>query len=250
MIIAEIGVNHLGDKNYLLEYVNKLINSPVDAITLQIREQDFYKTERFSDFFLDLEVYPIVSKMISDSNKKFGIALSNLEYVSFFDEIVDFYKILSKDLGDYNFVDKLINVTDKPIFISTGLSSYDEIRSFIKKINISKEKNITLIHTRLSNKVEDTNLKAIEKMKSAFNCPIAFGNHCKNVNVTYAALAFNPSSIFLYTKGQKDVYHPDEEHAIPLNKISEFCKNLNQIKLAIGSGVKSRSKNTIRGQND
>lgn len=41
MIIAEIGLNHLGSKEYLLDYLNCLLDSSVDGITLQIREKNF-----------------------------------------------------------------------------------------------------------------------------------------------------------------------------------------------------------------
>lgn len=248
MIIAEIGLNHLGDDDYLMEYVGGLVNSSVDAVTLQVREEEFYNNTDFPNLVIPMNAYVAVSKIIKDSGKKFGIALSNLDYVSFFDGIVDFYKILSKDLGDDEFVSKFINVVDKPIFISTGLSSYEEIGSFLRKIDNEKKKNINLIHTRLSNKAEDTNLKAIERMKSSFDVPIAFGNHCQNPFVTYAAVAFEPSSIFLYVKGQRSDRHPDEDHAISLRKIANFCENINEIKSSIGTGNKQKTRNIIRGQ--
>ena len=248
MIIAEIGLNHLGDEEYLAEYISNLIHSPVDAITVQIRESEFYDNTEYSNLFLDLGIYDGISKTIKKSNKKFGVALADVRYVTFFDEIVDFYKILSKDLGNNKFINEFVNLTDKPIYISTGLSSYDEIEAFVAKIDDSKKKNVTLIHTRLSNKVEHTNLKAIKRMKDFFDYPIAFGNHCENHNVTYAALSFEPSSIFLYVKGNRDSKHPDDKHAVRLEKISQFCKNINEIKDAIGSGTKTNTKNTIRGQ--
>ena len=248
MIIAEIGLNHLGSKKYLEEYLDNLIESSVDAITLQIREKSFYINSRYSKYQFNLNVYDEICSRVKQSGKKFGIALSDLSLVPFFDQRVDFYKILSKDLGDKEFIDKLINVTNKSIFVSTGLSSYDAIDKFISNIDPRVINNVTLIHTRLSNKVEDTNLKAIEKMKSRFKIPIAFGNHCENPVVTYAALAFEPTAVFIYTKGDKSTHHPDEKHAISLESVAQFSKNIKQVFKSIGDGCKENIQNTIEGQ--
>lgn len=248
MIIAEIGLNHLGNREYLFEYIDTLLGSPIDAITLQFREEEFYNNDQYSNLMISKSLYIEVIKKIKNGGKKFGIALSNLKHVSFFNDKVDFYKILSKDLGNHEFIDNFINLVDKPIYLSTGLSSYEKILSFIDKIKVSKKKNINLIHTRLSNRIEDTNLKAIQKMKSFFGLPIAFGNHCDNPIVTYAAVAFEPSAIFLYVKGDRSISHPDENHAISLNDIFNFSTNIKNITKSIGTGEKQEAKNIIRGQ--
>ncbi len=44
-IIAEVGLNHLGQELLANEYVEKLIQSEVDGISFQIREEGFYKRE-------------------------------------------------------------------------------------------------------------------------------------------------------------------------------------------------------------
>ncbi len=248
MIIAEIGLNHLGSEKYLDEYLENLLKSSVDAVTLQIREKNFYVNSKYSEYQLSLDVYDSVCSRVKASGKKFGMALSDLSLASFFNERVDFYKILSKDLGDEQFIEQLINVVNKPFFVSTGLSSYEAIECFISEINPQVVKNLTLIHTRLSNKVEDTNLKAIQNMKLKFEMPIAFGNHCENPLVTYAALAYNPTAIFLYTKGDRVLNHPDEKHAISLSKIVDFSKNIKQVSKSIGNGHKEDLKNIIEGQ--
>lgn len=248
MIIAEIGLNHLGSKEYLLDYLNCLLDSSVDGITLQIREKEFYLNTEFENLELPLEIYSEVAKKVKNSGKKFGMALSDISLLSFFEDKVDFYKILSKDINNDELIDKLINKVNKPMFVSTGMSSYDTISSFLNKVKRDKKKNINLIHTKLSNKIEDTNLKAIEKMKATFQLPVSFGNHCENLLVVYTALAFEPTSIFLYIKGDKDYKYPDQKHAVPLSNVKQYTENIKQIAKSIGTGFKNKSKNTIKGQ--
>ena len=248
MIIAEIGLNHLGSKEYLSDYLKCLLNSSVDAITLQIREKEFYLKTQFENLRLPLETYHEVANKVKNSGKKFGMAISDPTYLSLLDDKVDFYKILSKDIDDKKIINELVNKIDKPMFASTGMASFETIASFLEMTKVDKRKNISLIHTRLSNKVEDTNLKAIQVMKKSFNFPIAFGNHCKNAIIIYAALAYEPSDVFFYVKGGKNVAHPDEEHAILLKDVEKYCKNIKPVEQSLGSGKKEQTKNIIKGQ--
>ena len=44
MLVAEIGLNHLGSKSRLLYYIDK--DGDVDALTIQVLSDDFYKDTR------------------------------------------------------------------------------------------------------------------------------------------------------------------------------------------------------------
>ena len=46
MIIAEIGLNHLGDIEKLNKYLSRLKKNKIKAITIQIREKNFYVKQK------------------------------------------------------------------------------------------------------------------------------------------------------------------------------------------------------------
>ena len=52
MIVAESGINHMGDEEYAKTYVDRLSKSKIDAITFQVREKSFYKKARWKSFLL------------------------------------------------------------------------------------------------------------------------------------------------------------------------------------------------------
>ena len=108
MIICEVGLNHLGDTDYSNLYFTKLLESDCDAITYQIREKEFYKRDKYKNFELSFDYY---SSLISKSDdKKFGIALADKNLIDECESIgVDFYKVLSWDLNDYNYIYNLLN---------------------------------------------------------------------------------------------------------------------------------------------
>ncbi len=71
----------------------------------------------------------------------------------------------------------ILKTSADEIYISTGISSYIELDDVIPKL-ASQDKRVKLIHTQLSNEIEDVNLKAIEVMGSKYNVPVAYGHHC------------------------------------------------------------------------
>jgi hypothetical protein len=99
-------------------------------------------------------------------------------------------------------------------------------------------KNAVLIHTQLSQKPGDVNLKAIPAMAKATGLPVAFGLHCENHDVLQVALAFEPHSIFFYVKetGVDGLF--DDHHALPLDGLAGTVRNLKDLMQALGTGEK------------
>ena len=96
MLIAEIGLNHLGQSNILSKYIKELTLTNVNAITIQVREPEFYNT-KWEGFDLELhkDNYFHIKDRIHSSGKKFGIAIGDINYINFFESLnVDFYKII------------------------------------------------------------------------------------------------------------------------------------------------------------
>ena len=98
--------------------------------------------------------------------------------------------------------------------------------------------NAVLIHTQLSQKQGEVNLKAIPAMAAATGLPIAFGLHCENHEVLKVALAFEPHSIFFYVRetGLKGLF--DDQHALPLDGLADALSNLKTLMATLGTGEK------------
>ena len=248
MIICEIGLNHCGSKEYADDYLDVLMEKEVDAVTFQIREPGFYLNKEKRKLHLPNDYYREAKNKVEASNKKFGIALSDLTLLDFFESInTDFYKILSKDANNEDFVSTLMAKTKKDVYISTGLSNDQQIEK-LSKYSTGLERKISLIHTQLSNRISDVNLLSVKKLKDKYNMPISYGHHCENVHVLYLALVFKPSDLFFYVKGERETVHPDEDHAIKLENISKVISNIKNLPLSIGDGIKVNVSNTIKGQ--
>jgi|TARA_B100000287_G_scaffold432579_1_gene492237 sialic acid synthase SpsE len=241
MIIAEIGLNHLGYIELVNDYLDICLHADVDGITFQIREEEFYKNN--SNLILSDSEYKKIAKTIQSKNKKFGVAIADINKIDFLESIdTDFYKVIRNDITNKNLMKKLIS-TGKQIIVSTGLSTDKDIKNFINEFGT---KNITLNHTQLSYDVNDCNLLAIQTMREKYDCNISFGSHCDNLNVLYMSLCYNPSSILFYVKADSfGIEFPDDKHAIFTKNIKTVVKNLKSLRTAVGSGIKQKIKNKI-----
>ena len=244
MIIAEIGMNHLGSLFSAEIMLMDLFKTEIDGITFQVREKEYYSNQ--PKYKLKDKDYIKLSKQIKNSGKKLGIALADFDKVDFFESIeVDFYKVIRNDMTNLKLMDKLLSL-NKKIIVSTGLSSDYDIKTFMDKYK--NNKNIVLNHTQLSYKVNDCNLSAILTLKEKYNCDVSYGNHCDNLNTLYMSLCYSPSDILFYIKNENThwpVEYPDDKHAIGLNKGKDITKNLKTLSGAIGKGIKEKMINKI-----
>ena len=121
------------------------------------------------------------------------------------------------------------------------MSTYREINDLINKFN-SDDGRLKLIHTRLSHEIGDVNMRAIRVMQEKYNLPIAYGHHCKIIDVIYLSLGFNPESIFFYIKGSMDLEYPDDVHAISLDRVGEITSKVKLFQRSVGDGIKIKVK--------
>lgn len=237
MIVCEVGLNHLGSTEYSLEYAKSLSSTQCDAVTYQIRENEFYKREKYRNYELSFAHYSEVKNVLG---KKFGFALSNIEAISDCESLKpDFYKLLSWEINNYLFVDKLLEKTNKPIYFSLGTSSQEDLDKFHQRYGVNYR--INFIHTQLSKNAADANLKAIKSLQQRYPYQIGFGNHCEDLNIILAALAFEVKDVWFYVKGAdyNFRFHPDEFWAANLVHVNSFISTIKNVQKALGDGTKS-----------
>jgi len=245
MIIAEIGLNHLGDPAYLTAYLQILTETNIDAVTLQIREPAFYETNGNEKLSLRLETYREARDLLHRAGMRIGLAICSDDALPLVHEVApDFLKLLSWAISDEVLVKKLLEETSLPLFFSTGVSSELEIETFFAS-TLDKADRMTLIHTQLKNDLSAVNLSAIPTLRNRYGIPVAYGHHCLARKVLCMSLCYNPSDIFFYVVADRKTPHPDQEHAVPLHEISSLVNDLIQLEAAIGDGIKRSGTNEI-----
>jgi sialic acid synthase SpsE len=233
-IIVEIGLNHLGSEERAWRMLECAAVSAVAAVTFQIREPKFYENPDPVRHRLSADFYRQAVIAVHARGQRCGIAIADESSVEPFNSLgVDFWKTLSWDFKNSSLNLKLQS-TGKPVWMSTGLSGMDEI------VEVSaKGGNIGLIHTQLSQKIEDVNLKAIAEIRKRTHLPVAFGLHCACHDVLKVALGLEPAALLFYLKEDGVSQLFDDEHAIPMSELKSVTNLLKSLESALGTGTKS-----------
>lgn len=232
-LIAEIGLNHLGDEQRARAMLASVIDAGADCVTFQIREPKFYESSEATHRRLPLDFYREAAATVRQAGRPFGIAIADESMVESVAAIgVDFWKTLSWDFENQSLRRRLF-ASGRPVFMSTGLSSMKTVMDGSRGLT-----NAILIHTQLSQKPNEVNLKAIPAMAKATGLPVAFGLHCENHDVLQLALAFEPHSMFFYVKdaGLNGLF--DDKHALPLDELAATIANLKLLMTTLGTGEK------------
>jgi len=236
-LIAEIGLNHLGDEELALQYVKALIKKPLDGISFQIRENSFYDGSELFQRKLNYNFYDQASKIIRKANKDIGFAIAEISEVErFLSYKPAFWKTLSWDLDNAKLQSKL-SLTNVFRYVSTGIS---DMKSLIEFSNHNSDFNF--IHTCLSNEVQDQNLSCLISIPERTSIKSAFGLHCKLSLVASLSVMYSPSAIFFYVKLDSEKEYPDDVHAISFKKMDLFLQSIIDSSASLGVGTKHKKE--------
>lgn len=254
-IIAEIGINHNGD----LEIAKKLIDAAVlagcDAVKFQKRTPDLCVPSEQRDIPRDTpwgcisyieykeriefgsEEYKEIDRYCSEK----GIVW----FASCWDELsVDFieqfnpacYKIASASLTDDNLL-KRINEMGRPMILSTGMSTMDEIRHAVSFLNRDR---LLISHCTSTYpcKPEELNLRMILTLKEEFNCPVGYSGHEVGLQTTLASTVLGACFVERHITLDRAMWGSDHAASVEPGGLMRLVRDIRVIEMAMGDGVK------------
>lgn len=273
-LIAEIGVNYYDiatAKNISNIDAAKLMikeakNAGADAVKFQSYKADTIASKN-SPAYWDISEEPTSSQYelfkkfdsfgkeeyeeLSEYCKELGIIFLSTPFdfdsIEYLDEIMNFYKISSSDLTNIPFI-KAIAKKQKPVILSTGASTLEEIKTAIKTIEEEGNNKIGIMHCVLSypTNYEDANLLMIKNLKEIFpNYDIGFSDHTKPDNsmlILTTAYFYGANIIEKHFTLDKTLKGNDHYHAMDPNDIEKFKDNISLIKKINGQFMKEPLK--------
>ncbi len=253
-IIAEIGINHNGSVDLAKKMIDIAVTTGCDAVKFQKRTIDIVYTkeelakERSSvfgttngDLKRGLEFGEIEYKEIDKYCKQKGI----IWFASCWDEqSVDFidkfnppcYKIASASLTDDNLL-KYTKSKGKPILMSTGMSTMEEIRH---AVSIVGEDNLVLYHctSTYPSNADETNLKVIETFKKEFSCPIGYSGHERGITPSILAVALGANSVERHITDDRTNWGSDQAASLETSGLYHMVRDIRQVPILLGDGNK------------
>ena len=247
-IIAEIGSNHNGSISLGKNIIKHAKNSGADCVKFQSwTPETLYNMPNLSDknFKNDIIKYQTTQNQLQkffDFSKSLKIDFSSSVFskqeIDFVDNKlnVPFIKIASMDLNNIDLISYAAK-KNKPLIISTGLSTLSEIDNAIRVIEENNNKKIIILHC-ISNyppKDSEVNLRNIETLTKLYPYPIGFSDHSIGTAIPLTAIALGAKIIEKHFTIDKKLKGWD--HAISANpqEMTEICNSAPRVINSLGS---------------
>lgn len=145
------------------------------------------------------------------------------------------YKISSFEITDLPLI-KLAASTGKPLLISTGMASLDEIYDAVEISRSNGCQSILLFHCISSYPapIEESNLKKLEVLRQEFDVEVGLSDHTLGTTASIAAVALGASAIEKHFTLDKQDLGPDSEFSIEPNELISLVRDTKKSWLAIG----------------
>lgn len=255
-IIAEIGINHNGSLENALKMVEEAAKAGCDAVKFQKRTPelcvppDQWYIERetpwgrmtYIDYRYKVEFDEKDYQAIDDHCKLHNISW----FASCWDEpSVDFlekfnpvmYKAASASLTDIDLLKKK-KATGKPLIISTGMSTMDEIQNAVKEIG---KDNLLIAHSTSSYPCppEELNLNMINTLQAMFpNNAIGYSGHETGLATTVAAVVLGANFIERHFTLDRAWWGSDQAASVEPIGMQKLVRDIRDVEIALGDGVK------------
>lgn len=261
-IIAEAGVNHNGSFDLACKLIDAAKEAGVDCIKFQTFKSENlvsrtaqkaeYQKETTGDssqrdMLKKLELsFSDFSRLKAYCEKKEICFLStpfDFDSIDFLNSIdMPFWKIPSGEVTNLPYLLALAK-TGKPVVMSTGMCTLQEIREAIDVLNENGIKEIKLLHcnTEYPTPFEDVNLKAMETMHNEFHLEVGYSDHTKGIEVPVAAVALGATIIEKHFTLDRNMEGPDHKASLEPQELAEMVKCIRNIEKAIGTGEKTPS---------
>jgi len=259
-IIAEAGVNHNGDIDTAFKLIDAAKDANVDAVKLQT-----FKTESLVEPNVKKAEYQVANTGTSESQfemlkklelsyddfvrikdyteKKGLIFLStpfDFESVDLLESIsVDAYKISSSDVNNPPFL-KYIAEKNKPIILSTGMTTLGEVIDSVNYIKLFTDK-LALLHCTTNYPVayEDVNMNILTVYNNIFDFPVGYSDHTNGIEIPVMAVSMGATIIEKHFTLDKNMIGPDHKASLEPDELKAMVKSIRNVEKAFGEKLKA-----------
>ncbi len=256
-IVGEIGINHNGDIDIAKKLIDTAKWAGLDAVKFQKRTPEIcvppeqqtrmretpwgyisYLDYRYKVEF-ELEQYQEIDRHCKEHEIDWFVSVWDEPSVDFMEKNFQSvaYKLPSASLTDLNLV-RHIRQTGRPLVISTGMSTMDEI---YQAVGVAGTSNLLICHATSTYPCpeEELNLRMIDTLRKTFpTVPIGYSGHEVGLLPSVVAVAFGACFVERHITLDRAMWGSDQAASVEPQGLVNLVKNIRLIPAAVGDGVK------------
>ncbi|ACF45953.1 N-acetylneuraminate synthase [Prosthecochloris aestuarii DSM 271] len=255
-VIAEIGINHNGSLDIARQLIDGAVEAGCDAVKFQKRTPELCVPEAQRDILRDTPwgrmkyieyryrvefdeaSYREIDAYCHEKGILWFASCWDEEAVAFIERFdPPCYKAASASLTDLPLLQETRR-TGRPMILSTGMSTMDEITSTIDAIG---RDNLLLAHSNSTYPcpVEELNLRMIHSLQEMYpDIPVGYSGHEVGLATTWAAVALGATFIERHVTLDRAMWGSDQAASVELAGLKRLVTNIRDIEKALGDGVK------------
>lgn len=265
LIIAEAGVNHNGNIELAKELAKCAKDSGADIVKYQTVDLDSLvsqsaemaeyqkrntqkktsQKEMLAKLILENEEFIELKEYCDEIGIEFLSTPFDIKSIHFLNDIgLRFWKVPSGEITNYPYLLEVAK-TKKPVILSTGMCSLEEVDSAICILRKNGAGNISLLHctTDYPTPYEYVNLRAMETLRQRFGVEVGYSDHTKGTEVAIAAVAMGAKIIEKHFTLSREMEGPDHKASLEPNELKQMVESIRNIEKAMGDGIKKIQPN-------
>jgi len=251
LIIAEIAQAHDGSIEMAHSYIDALAKTGVDAVKFQVHiaeaessihepfrvkmaSQDKTRFDYWKRMEFTLQQWKELKKHCEEAGVEFLASPFSNAAVDLLEEVgVKSYKIGSGEVNNFLLLEKIAR-TGKPVILSSGMSSFEELGhtvAFLKKRKM--EISILQCTTAYPTQPENYGLNVIGELKERYGVAVGYSDHSAKIETCIAAVALGAEILEFHAVFSRNSLGPDSSSSLEIEEITQLVKAVRKIETAL-----------------
>jgi len=254
-IIAEIAQAHDGSLGTVHAYIDAVAKTGCNAIKFQTHiataessihepfrvkfsKQDATRYDYWKRMEFTLEQWKGIKQHCDDVGLEFmGSPFSNAA-VDLLEKVgIARYKVGSGEVNNFVLLEKIAQ-TGKPVIISSGMSSYEELDAtvqFLKDRNVAF--SILQCTTSYPTIPEQFGLNVMKELEEKYKIPVGFSDHSASIEACIAATALGAEILEFHVVFNKEMFGPDAKSSLTMEETTDLVRAVRNIELALQNPI-------------
>lgn len=256
LVVAEIGINHNGSVDIAKRLIDMASDAGCDAVKFQKRTIDVVYTPEFLDsprespwgttqreqkeaLEFGAEEYDEIGSYCREVGLAWFASAWDVDSQLFLRRYDLPYNKIASPLLTHDDLLELVAEERKPTFVSTGMSSLEEIDQAVE-IFRSHDCPLVLMHTVSAYPApeHELNLRAMHELRARYGCPVGYSGHEVSPVPSVIAAALGAVAVERHVTLDRAMYGSDQAASLEKRGLETLVANIRTIPLVVGDGVR------------